>query len=74
MQILSTAFLANPFLNGIIVFVFVVGVLFAFRQVLRLYPEIRWVNAFRIAGTAQPALQLSRRRARGRHLARPSTL
>jgi hypothetical protein len=47
--VLSTAFLANPFLNGVIVFVFVVGVLFAFRQVLRLYPEIRWVNAFRIA-------------------------
>ena len=26
-----------------------VGILYAFRQVLRLYPEIRWVNAFRIA-------------------------
>jgi hypothetical protein len=47
--VLSTAFLANPFLNGVIVFVFLIGVLFAFRQVLRLYPEIRWVNAFRIA-------------------------
>jgi hypothetical protein len=46
---LRTAFNANPFLNGLILFVFVVGTLYAFRQVLRLYPEIRWVNAFRIA-------------------------
>jgi hypothetical protein len=46
---LKSAFGANPFLNGLILFVFVVGVLFTFRQVLRLYPEVRWVNAFRIA-------------------------
>ena len=45
---LRTAFSANPFLNGLIVFVLLIGVLYAFRQVLRLYPEIRWVNAFRI--------------------------
>src|SRR5258706_3246365 len=58
---LANAFLQNPFLNGIILFVFFVGVLFTFRQVLRLYPEIRWVNAFRIAdpglaGSHQPVL------------------
>ncbi len=47
--VLKTAFLANPFLNGLIVFVLLVGILYAFRQVWRLYPEIRWVNAFRIA-------------------------
>jgi hypothetical protein len=46
---LKTAFAANPFLNGLILFVLVVGILYTFRQVLRLYPEIRWVNAFRIA-------------------------
>ena len=52
---LKTAFAANPFLNGMILFVLVVGILFSFRQVLRLYPEIQWVNAFRIAkpGLAQ---------------------
>jgi hypothetical protein len=55
---LSTAFLQNPFLNGVILFVFFVGILFAFRQVLRLYPEIRWVNAFRIA---DPGLASSHR-------------
>lgn len=46
---LRTAFSANPFLNGLIVCVLLIGILFAFRQVLRLYPEIRWVNSFRIA-------------------------
>ena len=25
------------------------GILYSFRQVIRLYPEIRWVNAFRIS-------------------------
>lgn len=35
---------ANPILNGSIVFVFVIGVVFAFRYVLVLVPEIRWVN------------------------------
>jgi hypothetical protein len=46
---LKTAFLTNPFLNGLIVAVLFFGVLFSFRQVLRLYPEIKWVNAFRVA-------------------------
>lgn len=46
---LQAAFLTNPFLNGLIVCVFVFGVMYAFGQVIRLYPEIRWVNAFRIA-------------------------
>ncbi|HRK18962.1 MAG TPA: flagellar motor protein MotA [Hyphomicrobiaceae bacterium] len=46
---LKAAFLTNPFLNGLIVCVFAFGILYAFGQVLRLYPEIRWVNAFRIA-------------------------
>ncbi len=43
------AFLTNPALNGLILFVLLVGVAYAFRQVLRLYPEINWVNRFRIA-------------------------
>jgi len=46
---LSAAFKTNPFLNGVIVAVFLIGSFYAFWQVLRLYPEIRWVNAFRIA-------------------------
>ncbi len=46
---LSTAFKTNPFLNSMIIGVFVIGSFYVFWQVLRLYPEIRWVNAFRIA-------------------------
>jgi hypothetical protein len=43
------AMITNPGLNGLIIGVLAAGILFAFRQILRLYPEIRWVNAFRIA-------------------------
>ena len=43
------AFMANPGLNGIIIAVLVIGILFAFRQVIRLFPEVNWVNGFRLA-------------------------
>lgn len=46
---LKTAFLTNPGLNGLIVGVLLLGIVYAFRQVIRLYREIRWVNAFRIS-------------------------
>ncbi|MEG6507478.1 MotA/TolQ/ExbB proton channel family protein [Methyloligella sp. 2.7D] len=46
---IRNSFMANPGLNGLIVGVLLVGIVYAFRQVLRLYPEIRWVNSFRIA-------------------------
>jgi len=52
------AMLNNPGLNGLICFVLFAGIVFAFRQVIRLYPEIRWVNAFRIA---DPGLAISHR-------------
>ena len=58
---LIASFLNNPGLNGLIVGVLALGIIYAFRQVMRLYPEIRWVNAFRIADpglviSAQPVL------------------
>jgi hypothetical protein len=43
------AFLANPWLNGIILGALLIGIALAFRQVLRLLPEVRWVNGFRVA-------------------------
>lgn len=46
---LKDALLTNIFLNGFILAVLLFGILYSFGQVLRLYPEIRWVNAFRIA-------------------------
>ena len=48
-QQIRNSFLTNPGLNGLIIGVLLVGVVYAFRQVLRLYPEIQWVNSFRIS-------------------------
>ena len=42
-----SAFVTNPGLNGMILGVLAIGILLAFMQVIRLFPEIRWVNAFR---------------------------
>ena len=44
-QPIVRAFGANPGLNGLIIGVLVIGSLFAFRQVFRLFREIRWVNS-----------------------------
>ena len=55
---LEEAMLNNPGLNGLILVVLFSGVLYSFQQVLRLYPEVRWVNAFRIA---DPGLAISHR-------------
>jgi hypothetical protein len=52
-----TAFFANPGLNALIGLVLLIGIILSFRQVVRLYPEVAWVNNFRIA---DPGLALSR--------------
>lgn len=44
---IGVAFMANPGLNGLIIGVLLIGILLTFRQVLRLFPEIRWANALR---------------------------
>ena len=44
---LSTAFMGNPGVNGVIVGVLVCGVFYIFRQVLLLNPEIAWIDDFR---------------------------
>lgn len=54
---LRQSFMANPGLNALIIGVLLVGVVYAFRQVLRLYPEINWVNNFRIS---DPGLSLEK--------------
>lgn len=41
------AFMTNPGLNGLILGVLAVGILLAFQQVIRLMPEVAWVNSFR---------------------------
>lgn len=46
-QRLSGAFLANPLLNGMILGVLLLGVVYIFRQVTLLRPEIAWIEKFR---------------------------
>lgn len=55
-QILD-AFLNNPGLNGVIFGVLAIGIILAIRQVSRLFPEVEWVNSFRLA---DPGLAVSR--------------
>jgi hypothetical protein len=50
-----TAFMANPGLNGLIVFVLLLGILYAFRMVWRLFRDVNWVNHFRIT---EPGLDI----------------
>ncbi|MBL1419448.1 MAG: MotA/TolQ/ExbB proton channel family protein [Alphaproteobacteria bacterium] len=54
---LIDAFMSNPFLNGLIFFTILFGILFTIRQIMRLYPEIRWLNNLRIA---DPTIQSGR--------------
>ena len=56
-QQIWNAFGANPGLNALIVFVMLIGIVFAFRQVIRLFPEVAWVNSFRLA---DPGLAVER--------------
>ena len=50
-QILN-AFLANPWLNALIIGVLFIGIILAFHHVIRLFPEVKWVNSYRTAGGA----------------------
>jgi hypothetical protein len=54
---IEVAFMANPGLNSLIIAVLVIGIVLTLRQVLRLYPEIAWVNNFRLA---DPGLAVER--------------
>jgi hypothetical protein len=55
------AFFANPGLNALIGLVLLIGTILSFRQVIRLYPEVAWVNNFRIA---DPGIAVERQRPR----------
>src|SRR5476651_404830 len=54
---IEVAFMANPGLNALIIGVLSIGIILAARQVIRLYPEIDWVNNFRLA---DPGLAVDR--------------
>jgi hypothetical protein len=53
----QVAYMANPSLNTLIIAVLVIGIVLSVRQVIRLYPEIAWVNNFRLA---DPGLAVER--------------
>ena len=46
-----TFFWANPFINSMIFFALFVGIFLSFRQIFRLFPEVKWVNSLQ-DGTA----------------------
>lgn len=50
---LAGAFTSNPPLNSLIVGVLLLGVIYCFRQVMQLAPEVRWIETFR---TNRPGL------------------
>ena len=54
---IMVAFFANPGLNALIGAVLLIGIILSFRQVIRLYPEVAWVNNFRIS---DPGLAVER--------------
>ncbi len=58
---LLLAFGSNPLLNSLILMVLLVGIAWNLRQVLRLTPEVRWIETFqqaraRLAGLPPPVL------------------
>ncbi len=42
---LITFFWANPFINSLIFLVMFIGIVLSFRQIMRLSPEVKWVNS-----------------------------
>jgi hypothetical protein len=54
---IAVAFFSNVLLNSLIIFVLIIGIILTFRQVIRLFPEVAWVNGFRLA---DPGLAMDR--------------
>lgn len=49
-QIIIQAFLHNPALNGLILGVLLIGIVYAIRRILSLKAEVSWIEAFRNVG------------------------
>jgi len=47
---LVTFYWANPFINTMILFTLAMGIFLSFRQVVRLFPEVKWVNSLQEGG------------------------
>jgi MotA/TolQ/ExbB proton channel family len=55
---LRGAFMANPGLNGLILVTLLLGMLYAYRMVWRLFPEVNWVNNFRLGEPSSQAMPI----------------
>src|SRR5205823_6887892 len=44
---LVNAFMGNPAVNGVILGILVAGIVYIFRQVILLEPEVAWIEGFR---------------------------
>ena len=55
---LQNAFMTNAPLNGFIIGVLGLGIIYNFRQVLMLYPEVAWIESFRKDGAPLSETQL----------------
>jgi hypothetical protein len=54
-EVLFRIYMYNPLLNGLILAVLLIGIVYMFRRVFSLRPEIRWIEAFR---TSKPGFSL----------------
>lgn len=54
---LLRVFLNTPILNGVIVAVLVIGIFFVMRQVISLWPEVRWLRRFQHREHGGPLLE-----------------
>ncbi len=55
---IKASFMANPALNGLIIFTLIAGMIYAFRLVMRLFPEVNWINSFRFGEVNDQPLPL----------------
>ncbi len=74
---LKRAFLASAPINGLILGVLLLGIIYIFRQVLKLLPEVHWLEAYRgdrevLSQTAEPRLLSSMARMLGERRGRLS--
>jgi hypothetical protein len=54
-EIITRSFLHNPWLNGLILAVLLLGVALNIRRMLRLKPETRWMEAHRTGTIGTPS-------------------
>lgn len=54
---IQKAFMANAALNGLILGVLLIGIVYVFRQVLMLRPEVEWIDTFR---RSEPGISVQR--------------